>query len=109
LTRDFATGRTVYTHEEDRGTYRLDAIDLTLAYQALERYSITDDDPTAERTEMKRKFTLSRGSWNVRIETLVEVTCDAASFLLVAQLEAFEGEERIFSKDWRELIPRDMM
>ncbi|MEX2649140.1 MAG: CocE/NonD family hydrolase [Alphaproteobacteria bacterium] len=108
-TRDFATGRTVYSHEEDRGTYRLDAIDLTLAYEALERYSITDDDPTEERTEMKRKVSLSRGTWNVRIETLVELKCDATTFHLAAKLEAFEGEERIVSKDWREVIPRDMM
>jgi predicted acyl esterase len=109
LHHDFATGRTIYTHDEDRGVYRLDAIDLTVAYKALERYSIADSDPTTERTEMKRRISASRGDWNARIETLIDVTCDARSFHLVARLEAFEGDRRIFERDWREAIPRDMM
>jgi hypothetical protein len=107
--RDFATGKTVYSHHEDRGSFRLDAIDLTISYEALERYSIEDDDPLAERTEMRRKVTVERGAWKVRIETLTDVTCDATNFHLKARLKAFEGDERIFAKDWRETIARDMM
>jgi putative CocE/NonD family hydrolase len=106
---DFATGMTVYTHDEDRGVYRLDGIDSTLGYKALERYSIADGDPTTERTEMRRTVTFERGAWRTRVETLVDVTCDARSFHLVARLEAFDNDQRIFERDWRETIPRDMI
>ncbi len=109
VAHDFASGLSVFTHEEDRGVYRLDAIDLTLGYLAIERSTIAEQDPTAARTEMVRKVSLSRGDWSTRVETLIEVTCDVTHFHVTARLEAFEGESRIFARDWRETIPRDMM
>ncbi|MGH6717797.1 MAG: CocE/NonD family hydrolase, partial [Alphaproteobacteria bacterium] len=106
---DFGSGVSVFSHEEDRGVYRLDAIDLTLGYQALERSTIADADPATARTEMTRKVSLARGDWAVRIETSIGVTCDVTHFHVTARLDAFEGDRRIFTRDWREAIPRDMM
>jgi hypothetical protein len=45
----------------------------------------------------------------VRIETRTRMraTCDA--FLIDAELDAFEGERRVFSRDWHAEIPRDLV
>jgi hypothetical protein len=34
---------------------------------------------------------------------------DAEHFHIEAHLEAFDGEERVFSRDWQRKIPRDLV
>ena len=34
---------------------------------------------------------------------------DAAHFYIEARLEAFAGEERVFARDWKRKIPRDLV
>jgi hypothetical protein len=36
------------------------------------------------------------------------MTCSAESFRLTAEMDAFEGEQRVFSRNWDETIPRDL-
>jgi hypothetical protein len=43
----------------------------------------------------------------VRIESSAAMTASAADFHLTARLEAYEGEDRIFTRDWDTRIPRD--
>jgi hypothetical protein len=107
VTREFGPERLVYTHEEDRGVVRLDAIDLVIGYEATERYTISDADPTAARAEFMRSSAMQRGDWRPRLETLTDVTCDRASFRLRCRLRAFDGDEAFFEKEWDETIPRD--
>lgn len=37
------------------------------------------------------------------------VSCSADAFLIEAELHADEGEERIFSRSWRKVIPRQLL
>ncbi len=106
VTHDFGGGVSVYTHREDRGVVRLDAIDLAIGYEATERYTIDERDPTKARAEFTRTIGAQRGAWRTRIETLTDVTCDATSFHLRARLQAFDGDERFFDREWRETIAR---
>ena len=41
-----------------------------------------------------------RGDWAVRTESFAELWADAHHFHLTARVEAYEGEELVFQKDW---------
>jgi len=52
---------------------------------------------------------MKRGNWKIWTRTKTILTSDKDYFFLHATLDAFEGDERVFSKNWREKIPRDHM
>ncbi|MSP83991.1 MAG: CocE/NonD family hydrolase [Alphaproteobacteria bacterium] len=107
MSREFGSDKMVYTHEEDRGVVRLDAIDLVIGYEATERYHISDRDPADARAEFIRRIGLQRGTWRPRVETVTDVSCDAGHFHLRARITAWDGDDRFFDREWNESIPRD--
>jgi putative CocE/NonD family hydrolase len=107
--RDLAAGTHVIEAVKDRGAYRLDDIGLAIGARGEERYSIVDGDPLSARAESVYVITMSRDSWRIAIETLTVVTATAESFLVSARLEAFESEQRVFSRTWTDRIPRDLV
>ena len=72
-----------------------------------ETWSIHPDDPLSARGEIAWTQTLSRDGWSVRTETSATMGCDAENFHLTGRIEAFEGEKRIFSRDFDQTIRRD--
>jgi hypothetical protein len=50
---------------------------------------------------------LGRGDWQTRVETDNRMSCTATEFLVDQRLEAFEGEERVYSRSWELRFPRD--
>jgi len=52
-----------------------------------------------------RNFT--RGDWAIRTCTRTLLTSTATDFRLRAELDAWEGESRVFCRSWDERIPRD--
>ncbi|GAB2711797.1 CocE/NonD family hydrolase [Halomonas garicola] len=107
--RDLASDNNFLEVINDEGSYRLDDIDLTVAAQVVERYRYSYDhyDSLSGWTEWQRTF--QRGDWKVRTVTRTLMTADAENFHLHATLDAYEGENRIFSKIWDEQIPRDLV
>jgi len=49
----------------------------------------------------------ARGDWKVETVTRTVLTCTATDFRLHAQLDAYEGDERVYADSWRLTIPRD--
>ena len=49
-----------------------------------------------------------RGDWRVRTETRTRMRATAEHFLIDAELDAYEGERRVFSRNWHARIPRDL-
>jgi hypothetical protein len=47
-----------------------------------------------------------RDDWQVRAETSTVLTSDSKNFYVIATLDAYEGEKRIFSRNWDLEIPR---
>ena len=92
---------------DDQGTRHFEDIDLTLTYGSEARYSIKPDDPLSARAEVGWSVAMSRGDWAIRTRTRTVVTSTRNSFVLRAELDAFEGERRIFSRNWSSEIPRD--
>lgn len=77
-------------------------------------YRLDPDDPTtarasAEHDIVHRHAEGSDTGWDTRIRTHAAIACTADSFIVEADLEAFEGDRRIFSRSWTRRIPRDLM
>jgi hypothetical protein len=107
IRRDALTGRTTVTIPRDSGAARLDDIDLEIGEAGEVSYSLIEGDPTS--AEANTRFTMSRrrGDWSVRTETRTRMTCTRASFRIEADLSAYEGDTRVFSRTWDVDIPRD--
>jgi uncharacterized protein len=104
---DPTTDKTVFTIHRDRGAYRLHDIDLTVDGGAVERFSITEGDPLSAKGDIAWRYRMTRGDWDIRTESRTVLTASKDTFHLRAWLDAFEGETRVFTRNWSFDIPRD--
>jgi uncharacterized protein len=73
------------------------------------RYRIHPDDPMTARCEADYDMHHHHDQgWDMRIRSHSAIACTAAEFIVEADLQAFEGDLRIFSRSWTERIPRDL-
>ena len=107
--RDLASDVSTLEVTDDRGSWRLDDIDLTVTSRTLESYASRADDFTSLRGEVRAERALGRGDWQVRTVTRTVLTSDAESFHIQADLDAFEGDKRVYAQSWDERIPRDFI
>ena len=107
VSRDLVGYESALEVVKDLGVVRLDDIDLELARDAWERYSWTGDDFDSVRGENVWRMGFRRDGWDVRTVTRTVLTSTPEEFQLHAQLDAYEDDERVLSKNWRHAIPRD--
>ncbi len=105
--QDLASQESVLHVLDDRGTMRLEDSGLTVSASAVERYSAIMGDVASASGETVWRRSLSRGQWRISTRTRTRLYADAENFYIDAELDAFEGETRIWSKNWTEAIPRD--
>ncbi len=97
----------------DDGHSAIEAIGVETDFHKILRYRIHPDDPTTARAEadyvLRHRHAPGRGQgWDTRIKTHSAIACTATEFIVESDLEAFEGDLRIFSRSWTERIPRDL-
>ena len=107
VSQDLKTGLHHYDVITDAGVQHFERSDLAYEAKQEEHYTIADDDPLSARAEYRHLHAFSRKDWNVRTETRLVMTCNADDFIMQAELDAFEGDKRIFSHNWDVKIPRD--
>jgi predicted acyl esterase len=107
VTRDLADYVSALEVVKDLGVVRIDGIDLELTRRADERYSWVGDDVGSVRGEVTWTMRFARGEWAVETRTRTVLTSTATDFRLHAQLDAYEGDERVFAHSWRLVIPRE--
>lgn len=105
--QDVATGETVVTVTKDGGAWHISDLDLDCDAFAVERASIQPDDPLSARYEVTATHRLGRGHWRVRTQTRSMLTATADTFRVELDLDAYEGDTRVFCKSWALTIPRD--
>ena len=88
---------------------RIDRIGLELGSQGKSRFHIEEDDPLSATAELRRTQTISRGAWQIRIETEMRLSCTRDAFPLRGGLRAWEGESEVCRREWDRSIPRDFM
>ena len=106
ITDDPMTGEVTVTVHRERASYHLPAIDLAFEADAEEHYYIREAGPSATSADTRATWRLTRGDWRIRTETCTRVACTATSFEITASLEAFEGEVRVASRNWKRSIRR---
>jgi len=90
------------------GVVRIDRIGLELGTEGTFAFDLKDDDPLSATAEMRRIQTISRGGWQVRIETQMRLSCTRDAFQLRAALRAWEGTGEVCHREWDSSIPRDL-
>jgi putative CocE/NonD family hydrolase len=104
---DVASGVTTVMMEKDSGGVHIKAIDLAVDSCAVETYGVAQDDPISAEGKTVYRQSMARGGWSARTETRTSLRLTATEFVASAELDAYEGERRIFSTSERFAIPRD--
>ena len=105
LRRDISTLEVIL----DTGTTRFENIDLEISSRTVETYTYCCDDYGSLSGETRWTRTFQRGDWQVRTVTRTLLTSDEAGFHLRADLDAYEGLSRVFSRSWHTEIPRRLV
>jgi uncharacterized protein len=104
---DLGKGETVVEVTDTSGRNRYDDIDLVAEARSTERYSIVEDDPLSATAEVTWTWAFERGDWRIRTDSRTHVSCTKREFLVRARLEAYEGERKVFERDFEERIRRN--
>jgi uncharacterized protein len=109
VTRDHITGETIFSTLDDDGRVRIDAIGLEVGASRRHEFRIRDDDPLSCRMETNWTKEMGRGEFQVRTATRVVMTATKEDFLLHAECDAYEGDRRVFARNWDRTIRRDLV
>jgi len=88
---------------------RIERLGLELGTHYESDYRIEDADPLSAIAQLRNTQTMSRSEWQVRVETQLQVSSTASSFLLRASLRAWEGADEVCHREWDRSIPRDLL
>jgi hypothetical protein len=105
---DIGSGVQCVSVLRDDGRSVIEDIQVETGFRKALRYRIHPSDPTSARAEADYELVHRNGAgWDTRIKTHSALACTSSEYLLEADLEAFEGERRIFSRSWTQRIARD--
>ncbi len=105
--RDLAADTSTLQVVKDEGVISFDQIDWALGSHCREWYTFQGDDFDSLRGETIWNRSFQRQDWSVRTVTRTVLSADATHFQLWAELDAYEGDKRVYSQDWDFSIPRD--
>jgi hypothetical protein len=105
LDKDFSTLEVI----NDNGIYHLEDINLTVKQKTEEWYSYQGDDFRSARGETLWQRRFQRDNWSVSTHTRTVLHCDTSWFYLDAELDAYEGDTRVYSRNWNERIHRNLV
>jgi hypothetical protein len=88
---------------------RIDRIGLELGTQSSSRFHVEEDDPLSAVADLRRTLTMSRDTWQIRIETQMRLSCTRHAFLLQGSLRAWDGASEACHREWDRSIPRDFL
>ena len=104
---DPETGEVVTRILGDFGEFKEKNHGLASGSVCRETYRIDPDAPLTARVDIHWTQTLHRDDWSVRTEAFSAMTADAETFYITGRLEAYEGDQLVFARDWSESVARD--
>jgi uncharacterized protein len=109
ITYDIATGAQRIDVLRDEGRWIIEAIGVEVGFHKSMSYKILPADPQSARMEAHYDLVhRDAHGWNTRVRTRSVIACTNTHYLVEADLEAFEGEARVFSRTWTRRIERDL-
>lgn len=106
---DLANNESFLNVVKDDGFYRLDDIDWTVGKRMTETYRYRNNDINSVKGETRTENSFSRGDLQLKTVTRTMLTSTSTHFHLSADLDAYKGDRRVFSKSWDEAIPRKLV
>lgn len=94
---------------KDLGAVRFDDIDLTVRRAAHEQYRHLARRVNSVQGETQWEVGFSRDEWEARATTRTVLTSTATHFHVYAELDAWDGAERVHSQTWSVEVPRDLV
>jgi len=107
--RDLITGTQTLIVEDDQGDSENLSHGLVTGESLTERWEIHPDDPLSARAVHVWEQRLSRGAWAVRTCASAEMTATATHLRMVARLEAWEGDRKVFERRWQDEVEREFV
>jgi uncharacterized protein len=108
--RDLATGLVEQVFDWDlEGAQRFVSIDLASEETSHTVFAIREGDPLSASVRFRATSGVARGDWRTRAEVEAGMTCDAEAFHVTSQLDAYEGDSRVFTRTWAFRFPRDLV
>lgn len=106
--KDMAENLSTLIVTNNQGSRLIAETGTELSRYTREWYSFREDDFTSVRGETHTRWALKREQeWDVEVETRTILTCTETEFHVHARLDAYEGDHRIYSKNWENTLPRD--
>ena len=107
--RDLAEDRSELEVIKDNGRWLIEDIDLIVRSVTNEWYRSRDDEFGSVTGETATLREFRRGDWHVTIRTRTLATSTPTHFHVQAELDAWEGGKRVFSRNWDKQIARDLL
>ncbi|WP_228989770.1 CocE/NonD family hydrolase [Streptomyces sp. DH8] len=108
VVRDVAQGEWRLEADPCPGGTHVHPDGLEYTEDALETYTIRQDDPLSARVRSDRRVRLHRpeAAWDVEISARSEITADEHDFITSDEVVCKDGEEVVFHRTWEKRIPR---
>jgi hypothetical protein len=103
---DLGKGETVVEVTDSSGRNRYDDIDLVAEARSTERYSVIEDDPLSASAEVTWTWEFERKDWRIRTESRTHVACTKREFVIRGKLEAYDGGQQVFGREFEARVPR---
>ncbi len=91
------------------GVVRIERIGLELGTEGDFQCHIEEDDPLSAIKEMRFTQSIARDAWRLRIETRLRVSCTYDAFVLLASMQAWEGDQEVCRREWNSSVPREFV
>ena len=114
VTRDLATDVSTLEVINDQGAFRIEETGSQIRRSTREWYSFRWNDVNSVRGETQTVRRVEREDWNVEVRTRTVLTSTPTDFVISAQLDAYEldaqqGDPRVYSQSWQRSVPRHLV
>ncbi|MGH7125477.1 MAG: CocE/NonD family hydrolase C-terminal non-catalytic domain-containing protein, partial [Stellaceae bacterium] len=100
-----ATGERIVTITEDMGTGRIEEIDLSVSECTTRTFRMCPDEPSSAVIETQMTSSFGRRDWSAETSVRGRITAEAGGMQAWHELEAREGDRRVYRREWREAVP----
>ncbi|MDV7351700.1 CocE/NonD family hydrolase [Rhodococcus oxybenzonivorans] len=112
--RDLESGTSTLEIVDDQGSFRIDEIGTVVSRATREWFSFRGNDVNSARGETQTVRRYERDDWRTEVRTRTVLTSTATDFVITADLDAFEldaaqGDRRVYSQNWHRRIPRQLV
>jgi putative CocE/NonD family hydrolase len=114
VTRDLVTEVSTLEVANDQGAFRIDETGTVVRRDTDEWYSFRWNEVNSVRGETRTVRRFERDDWRIEVKTRTVLTSTEEDFVISAQLDAYEldaqqGDPRVYCESWQRTVPRHLV